>query len=107
MGFRDLTLRLRALISPNRLERDLHDELAFHLEREAKKLVDRGMPPDQARAQARARFGSITVIADECRDERGTAFVDDAIRDVRFALRSFRRAPLAAFTIVATVAIGL
>ena len=36
-----------------------------------------------------------------------TAFVDPTIRDVRFALRSFRRAPLAAFTIVATVAIGL
>ena len=34
-------------------------------------------------------------------------FVDNTIRDVRFALRSFRRAPLAAFTIVATVAIGL
>ena len=46
-------------------------------------------------------------MADECRDQRGTAFVDDTIRDVRFALRSFRRAPLTAFTIVATVAIGL
>ena len=34
-------------------------------------------------------------------------FVDYTIRDVRFALRSFRRAPLAAVTIVATVAIGL
>jgi hypothetical protein len=43
----------------------------------------------------------------ECRDERGIAFFDNTIRDVRFALRSFRRAPLAAVTIVATVAIGL
>ena len=66
-----------------------------------------GMPPDEARAKARARFGSTTVVADQCRDERGTAFVDNTIRDVRFALRSFRRAPLAAFTIVTTVAIGL
>ena len=46
-------------------------------------------------------------MADECRDQRGTAFVDNTIRDVRFALRSFRRAPLTGFTIVATVAIGL
>ena len=65
------------------------------------------MQPNAARAKARARFGSMTVVADECRDERGTALVDDTIRDVRFALRSFRRAPLAAFTIVGTVAIGL
>jgi len=107
MGFRDLKLRMRALIAPGRVERDLHDELSFHLDREVTKLIDEGMEPDQAQAKARARFGSTTVVADECRDERGTAFVDNTIRDVRFSLRSFRRAPLTAFTIVATVAIGL
>jgi predicted permease len=41
------------------------------------------------------------------RDERGTAVVDNTIRDVHYALRTFRRAPLAAITIVITVAIGL
>ncbi len=107
MGLRDLKLRLRALMAPGRVERDLHDELSFHIEREARKLIDQGMRPDQARAKARARFGSTAVVADACRDARGTAFVDNTSRDVRFALRSFRRAPLAAFTIVATVAIGL
>ena len=107
MGVRDLKLRLRALLTPGRVEQDLYDELSFHIEREVRKLTDEGLPPDEARAKARARFGSATVIADECRDERGTAFVDDTIRDVRFALRSFRRAPLAAITIVATIAIGL
>ena len=98
---------MRAVLTPGRVERDLHDELSFHIEREARKLIDQGMPPDQARAKAHARFGSTAVVADECRDQRGTAFIDNTIRDVRFALRSFRRAPLAAFTIVATVAIGL
>ena len=47
------------------------------------------------------------MAADACRDERGTAFVDNTIRDVQYALRTFRRAPLAAITIVVTVAIGL
>ena len=93
MGFRDLKLRLRALITPSLVERDPRDELSFHIEREAKRLMDQGMQPDEARAQARGCFGSTTVVADECRDERGTAFVDNTIRDVRFALRSFRRAP--------------
>ena len=41
------------------------------------------------------------------RDARGTAFVDNTIRDIQYALRTFRRAPLAACTIVVTVAIGL
>ena len=107
MGFRDLKLRARTLITPGKVDRDLHDELAFHIEREARKLMEQGMTGDQARAAAKARFGSTTAVADECRDQRGTAFVDNALRDLRFALRSFRRAPLASFTIVATIAIGL
>jgi predicted permease len=107
MNRRDWTLRLRALVLPRRVERDLHDELSFHVEREAKKLIDEGMEPARARDTAQARFGSTTAAADECRDERGTAFVDNTIRDVLYALRTFRRAPLAATTIVVTVAIGL
>ncbi len=107
MNLRDLTLRARALFSPNRAERDLNDELQFHIERETKKLIEEGVSPDDARMKARARFGSITVAADECRDERGTAFIDNTIGDLHYALRTFRRAPLAALTIVVTVAIGL
>ena len=107
MNLRDWKLRLRALVMPRRVERDLHDELSFHIERETKKLIDEGMAPARARDTAQARFGSTTVAADECRDERGTAFVDNTIRDVHYALRTFRRAPLATITIVVTVAIGL
>ena len=107
MSLRDWKLRLRALAARRRVERDLDDELSFHVEREARKLIEQGMAPDRARATARARFGPTALVADDCRDQRGTAFVDDTIRDVRFALRSFRRAPLTAFTIVATVAIGV
>src|SRR5882672_5702668 len=107
MNLRDLTLRARALCSTTRAERDLNDELQFHIERETRKLIDEGMSPGDARTKARARFGSVTVAADECRDEGGTAFVDNTIGDIQYALRTFRRAPLAALTIVVTVAIGL
>src|SRR6476619_2220851 len=107
MNLRDWTHRLRALIMPRRAERDLHDEVSFHIERETKKLIDEGMAPARARNTAKARFGSTTVAADACRDERGTAFVDNTIRDVQYAMRTFRRGPLAAITIVVTVAIGL
>jgi predicted permease len=49
----------------------------------------------------------VSLVADRCRDARGTALIDDLARDVLYAFRTFRRAPLAAFTIVATVALGL
>jgi predicted permease len=107
MKLRDLALRLRALVRPGQVERDLHDELAFHIERETRKLLDDGVEPVRARDAAQARFGSTTVAADACRDERGTAFVDNTIGDLQYAMRTFRRAPLAAVTVVMTVAIGL
>ena len=107
MTFNDLKLRVRALLRPNRVEQELDEELAFHIEREARKLIDEGMTPAEARERAQARFGSTALAADHCRDERGTAVIDNTIRDVQYALRTFAKAPLAAFTIVVTVAIGL
>lgn len=107
MTFTDLKLRVRALLRRGRVEQELDEELAFHLEREARKLIDEGMAPAEARARAQARFGSTALAADRCRDERGTAVVDNTLRDVQYAWRTFSKAPLAACTIVVTVAIGL
>jgi len=107
MTLRDLFLRLRALATPRRVERELDDELAFHIERETQKHLATGLSPANARARALARFGSVPLFADQCRDARGIGFVDDMTRDIPYALRTFRRAPLAALTIVATVALGL
>src|SRR5688572_16975617 len=107
MTLRDLQLRARALFRPHRVEQELNEELAFHIEREANKLIEDGMPPAAARLRAQARFGSTALAADQCRDERGTAVIDNTIRDIQYALRAFVKAPLTAFTIVVTVAIGL
>jgi hypothetical protein len=49
----------------------------------------------------------VPLAADQCRDARGTGLLDDLRRDIGYAFRTFRRAPLAALTIVATVALGL
>jgi predicted permease len=107
MTLRDLALRVRALLLPRRVEEELDEELAFHLELETRKLIDAGTPADEAHRQARVRFGSVALAADACRDARGTAFVDTLARDIAYAFRTFRRAPLAAATIVGTVALGL
>jgi predicted permease len=107
MTLRDLQLRARALFRPRRVEQELNDELAFHIERETNKLIEDGMPPAAARLSAQARFGSTALAADQCRDERGTAIIDNTIGDIQYALRAFVKAPLTAFTIVVTVAIGI
>ena len=65
MTFNDLKLRVRALLRPNRVEQELAEELAFHIEREARKLIDEGMTPAKARVRAQARFGSTALAASE------------------------------------------
>jgi predicted permease len=107
MTFDSLLLRLRALVRPRRVDRELDEELAFHIERETQKHIAAGLSPAEALTRARARFGPVPLAADECRDARGTGFVDDLTRDILYALRTFRRAPLAALTVVATVGLGL
>ncbi len=107
MNLHDLFLRLRALVAPHHVERELDEELAFHIERETQKHIAAGLSPADARTRARARFGPVPLAADQCRDARGTGVVDDLIRDILYAFRTFRRAPLTAITIVATVALGL
>jgi predicted permease len=107
MNLNDLFLRIRAIVDPHRVERELDEELAFHIERETEKQIAAGLNPVDARTRARARFGSVPLAADQCRDARRTGFVDDLRRDIRYAFRTFRRAPFSALTIVATVALGL
>lgn len=107
MSFRDWYLRARAILVRGRVEQELDEELSFHIEREAKKLVDQGWSPADAEAAARARFGSVLRAADECRDARGIALVDTLRRDMAYAVRGFTRAPLLTLTIVGTVGLGL
>jgi predicted permease len=107
MKLRDLFLRVRALVAPRRVERELDEELAFHIERDTQRYVAGGLSPEDARRRALARFGPVALAADQCRDARGIAFVDDLARDISYAFRTFHRAPLVALTIVVTVALGL
>ena len=103
----DLILRLRALFTPRRVERELSAELEFHIECETRKHAAAGVSAAEARRLALARFGSAALAADQCRDQRGISFFETLARDVTFALRTLRRAPLAALTVVATIALGL
>jgi predicted permease len=103
MRLRDFMLRVRALVRPRRVERELHDELASHLDHEARKLERAGMPAREARTEALRRFGSAT----RCRDERHVTAVTDMLADLRFAGRQFRRRPLSSLTMIVVLALGI
>ncbi len=99
--------RLRSLFFRSDRESDLREELQFHIEREAERLEGSGLRADVARRQAMKTFGAVEPTKEACRDARGTAFFDGLVRDVRYACRSYLRAPLVGLTIVTTVGLGL
>ena len=67
----DLRYRFRALFRRDTMDRELEDELRFHLEKETAKLVNEGVAHDEARRRARASFGGVERIKDDTRDARG------------------------------------
>ncbi|MEO7997624.1 MAG: ABC transporter permease [Gemmatimonadaceae bacterium] len=102
--------RLRLLIKPREYDRDLADELAFHVERETAQQSHnaRGTINERdAQSAARRQVGNITRAVEETRRVAGLAAFDVFGQDVRFALRSFRRTPSFTIIVVATLAIGI
>ena len=103
----DIRHRLRALFARGSVERELHDELSFHIARETEKYEREGMQPDAALRRARLDFGGVEQMKEESRDVRGTARLESILRDLRFAARSLKNRPAFTITIVATLALGI
>lgn len=102
-----LKRRLRALFRRTQVERELDDELRFHLEKEIEQNVARGMSPDEARWTALRSFGGVERVKEESRDVRGVRFVEEFFQDVRYSLRVLLRKPGFTLTVIITLALGI
>lgn len=101
---RMLLSRVRSLGRGDAIDRDLHEQMAAHIEEAIEDHVRRGLPPEEARRQALLEFGGIIRAEEACRDARGRWF-QDLSKDLDYALRSFRRNR--AFTAIAIVSLAM
>src|ERR1041385_3918073 len=90
-----------------RWESRMNAELRFHLEAAVEDFVRQGMPRGEAELRARREFGAVELAKDECRDQKPLEWLEQVLRDFRYAFRSLARAPGFAATAMATLALGI
>ncbi|HWH50278.1 MAG TPA: permease prefix domain 1-containing protein, partial [Gemmatimonadaceae bacterium] len=89
------------------LEREMKREMEFHLEMAAKRNMERGMPSDAALRQAKLTFGSAEAAREDAREAQRARLMENVASDVRFALRTLRRAPSFAVATILTMTLGI
>jgi predicted permease len=98
----------RNALHRSEMERNMSDELRFHLARRAEDLVERrGLAPEEAMRIARLEFGSVEKYKEEARQSLGLELLDEVRGDLRYALRGFGKSKGFTVAAIATLAVGI
>ncbi len=98
---------LRQVLQRRAISDALAEEIKQHLEEKVEDLVANGMPREEAVHAARRAFGNVTLLEERSRQIWMWPWIENLGRDVRYALRGFRRNLPFAVTVIATLALGI
>jgi putative ABC transport system permease protein len=102
-----LSLLAGGIFRRSRMERDMAEELAAHMEHRTDDLVRSGCSPMEAARRARLEFGGVENYKESCREARGLAWFDELRGNLRFTVRSLRGSPGYTLAAVLSLAIGI
>ena len=100
-------LRLRSILRGRQVERELDEEIQFHLEHKIEEGIAGGLSPEEARYAAVRAMDGLEQRKEEMRNMRRIHWLTDFVADIHYAIRSLRRTPgLTAFVVI-TIALGI
>ena len=88
---RSIFHRFRSLFRRNAVERELDQEIRFHVERQIAEHIVAGMSQEEARRAAQLEFGGVELFKEECRDARGVNRLESLLADLRSTCASRNR----------------
>src|SRR5499426_4251826 len=101
----NLRTRLRALLRKSEMERELDEELRYHVERQTEQNIRLGINPEESRTTARKAFGGVEQAKEQSRDARGVRWLEDLVHDLRHGVRILIKNP--GFTLIAALTLAL
>src|SRR5215468_7201892 len=91
----------------DQFDRELEEEMRFHLEMKAEENLAAGTSPEEARYAAQRQFGNQTLLREASRDMWGVRSIETLFQDLWFGIRMFLKSPGLTAVLIGAIALGI